>query len=173
MELDYVRGMKAEEAAWVAGLFEGEGWFEVTYSKTVPGAARRVRLNLGSTDFDVLEKLQRIVGGTIIAKEQYRARFPNAKPIWVWRLASMDEVGAVIRLMMPWLSARRSDQAGKLIEALALVPPPGTSGQTHCKWGHPLTGDNLVERELNYRRCRTCRNDSARRRRERLRAALT
>ena len=31
--------------------------------------------------------------------------------------------------------------------------------QTHCKHGHPLTGDNLVLCVLPLRRCRTCHNE--------------
>jgi hypothetical protein len=43
--------------------------------------------------------------------------------------------------------------------------------KTHCKHGHPYSGDNLVVLSNGHRECRTCRNAAAQRRRERLAAA--
>lgn len=36
--------------------------------------------------------------------------------------------------------------------------------QTHCKHGHPLSGDNLyVQLKTGYRYCRTCKREASRR----------
>jgi hypothetical protein len=42
--------------------------------------------------------------------------------------------------------------------------------RTHCKKGHPFAGDNLYITSRGTRECRTCRNNSARRCKERIRA---
>ena len=46
--------------------------------------------------------------------------------------------------------------------------------KTHCKRGHPLTGDNLIQRFDGYRACRTCaqvqQREYEKRRRERARS---
>lgn len=40
---------------------------------------------------------------------------------------------------------------------------PGQSLKTHCKNGHPLSGENLITTKSGVRRCRTCRRRSDRR----------
>lgn len=35
--------------------------------------------------------------------------------------------------------------------------------QTHCKWGHPLSGDNLYTTPDNRRQCRECLKEAKRR----------
>ncbi len=42
------------------------------------------------------------------------------------------------------------------------------AAKTHCKNGHPFAGANLIQRPTQ-RRCRTCKNESERRRTRRLR----
>lgn len=147
--------MTVEREAWAAGLFEGEGWIEVRYSKAVPAAARSVRLRLGSTDPDVLERLRDVLGGTISQRSANR-RFPNAKPMSVWQLGNMDEIAKVLRVMTPWFGERRRVRAEEALRAIANRPPVGTSGRTHCKNGHALTSDNLQRRDRGYQRCRAC-----------------
>ena len=34
--------------------------------------------------------------------------------------------------------------------------PNGKEKQTHCKRGHPLSGDNLYTSKDGYRHCKTC-----------------
>lgn len=38
--------------------------------------------------------------------------------------------------------------------------------KTHCKKGHPLSGENLYQRSNGWRDCRTCRADASKRQRE-------
>lgn len=45
-------------------------------------------------------------------------------------------------------------------------PVIAKAAQTHCKRGHPLSGDNLlINRSRNTRMCRQCMNETSRRRR--------
>lgn len=39
--------------------------------------------------------------------------------------------------------------------------------KTHCKYGHELSGDNLVVYKDGFNRCKQCRSDIERERRER------
>lgn len=54
------------------------------------------------------------------------------------------------------------------------APSRGNLIKTHCKNGHPLVEENLIERTDNapngrvYRQCRTCRKDGARMWRQRM-----
>jgi hypothetical protein len=165
--------MEELDIAWAAGLYEGEGWCELTYSTTVPEAARRARICVGSTDRDVLAKLEKIFGGTVIDKNRGADALPHWKQAWTWRLASIADVVDAIKRMWPYLASRRRGQLQPILDAYALMPPPGTSGQTHCKNGHALTSDNLVPRTENgrsYPRCKVCVQANSARHYERMKA---
>lgn len=153
----YRWGVKSEDVAWAAGLFEGEGWFEVVYSKTIPGAARGLRIGVGSTDRDVLEKLQGIFPGTIRLRKARPTAYPTAKPFWVWTVATRDEVTRIIELLLPWLGERRRSQAETALAARALMPGVGWDNRSHCRRGHPLGAENIYRDPSGVGHCKTCR----------------
>ncbi len=47
------------------------------------------------------------------------------------------------------------------------------ASKTHCKWGHPFAGRNLIRLANGRRRCRDCSNAAGRRYRERQRRGLS
>ena len=148
------------EVAWAAGIFEGEGCMSLTYSKTVPHAARRVRLQVGMTDRDIIERLHYIWPGVPMVARNSHPNYPGAKMMFMWRVNKCAEVERILHAMLPWLGERRSQRANELLAAIAAMPPAGTSGKTHCKNGHALTPENLAQRERGYRRCQICRRAS-------------
>lgn len=91
---------RTHEVAWAAGLFEGEGCI----SKQSGATKRCVRLNIDSTDLDVLERLPRIftvgtiTGPTCIA---------NRKPIWHYNINKQGDILMVMELIGPFLGKRR------------------------------------------------------------------
>lgn len=95
---------------WVAGLFEGEGTI------VIRGTDRRrsARVAVGSTDVDVVERLQVLVGGKLNGPY---LRGLN-KPIWHWRIDKQADVEEFLLLMRPHLGARRGAKAD---EALAVI----------------------------------------------------
>ena len=67
-----------------------------------------------------------------------------------------------------------SDQAGNVADAAAKERMRGGHwGQTHCKYGHPLTPENTYQAPgyRKHRRCRICANRRGRELRARRRAA--
>jgi hypothetical protein len=99
--------------AWACGLFEGEG--SITNHADENSRRNLRRLQLGTTDLDVLERFQTIMGGTILKK-------PNKgvnRPIWRWQLTHWDDVEPLLRRMLPYLGIRRRAAA----EALLANPP--------------------------------------------------
>jgi hypothetical protein len=61
--------------------------------------------------------------------------------------------------------ATRSVNLGRMPADRAALKHRHNSGKTHCKRGHPLSGDNLVPHR--WRSCRTCRNALKRQRDQR------
>lgn len=137
-----------EEIAWAAGLFEGEGCISNAGKRSVP-------LTINSTDRDVLERFQEIVGCGGIYAIRRREQKAHHKEIWQWQVTARDEVTRILESFLPWLQTRRSMRA---LEALArLKENQGLNGdKTHCNRGHPLSGDNLYIRQ-GRRGCRTCK----------------
>ena len=87
--------------AWMAGMYEGEGCLEKT-------SARSYRLNISSTDLDVIEKIQDFAGGYVHPKKVYKDHY---KPQWRWRLGDKESVKNLLTGMLPFLGNRRAYDA--------------------------------------------------------------
>lgn len=107
-----VLDMAPIDAAWVAGLLEGEGSFINTPSN-------KGVISLQLTDLDVLQKLHRIVGAGGI-HEVHRTR-PGGKPCWGWKIGSRADVLALIDQLYPYMGERRR---AKMDEIVAVLRPP-------------------------------------------------
>jgi hypothetical protein len=94
----------AEEIAWAAGLFEGEG----AISRHGRSGKFDLRVSLNMTDEDVVRRFDAIVDrGKIYGPySSYRGH----KPVWNW-VALGDAGHDVVDLIGPWLSPRRVSQA--------------------------------------------------------------
>ena len=93
----------SNELAWAIGLFEGEGCIYLRKNK------QQVHLFVRMTDLDVLEKLQKLWGGTV--KACTPAKDPKHKKSWRWALYRRAEVKNILLQILPHLSARRSCKA--------------------------------------------------------------
>ena len=103
---------------WAAGLIEGEGCFIL--SKDKRSNHHKTAIQVEMTDKDVLEKLQRTLGGTII-ESNYPSkfkRFPNAKPSWRWYIHKQKDLFDVLIKIMPFLNKRRLERAKELFDYL-------------------------------------------------------
>lgn len=108
--------MKKFDAGWVTGMIEGEGCFDFLANRNYP--QRYIRLRVGSTDLDVVERLREILGaGTI-----HEQKSPAGKA-WktYWRLTVHGAaVERLIAEIYPHLSVRRKKVVDELLEAKAL-----------------------------------------------------
>lgn len=88
---------RAEEVAWAAGLFEGEGSIFIhRYT---------IRMQLGTCDLDVLERFHKIMGcGRIYGPE---IRTPPHRPLWRWIVQKQSEIPQASELLSPYLGERR------------------------------------------------------------------
>lgn len=161
---------RAEDVAWAAGLFEGEGCISLRNKTrtTRPG----IRFTLSSTDKDVVDRFHTVVGcgsvtgpcwSTLATKEQ-----------WRWAASRRADVILLAELLRPHLGTRRLARLEEC-EAIVAALPEKTNhnrDKTHCPNGHPYAGDNLkLERGGKARRCRTCERARLARR-DRARKAL-
>lgn len=140
--------------AWAAGLFEGEGCVSI---KRTPYGRVNVRVSIGSTDRDVLEKFARVFGGRVLGPYEKK---PGRKPLYYWGVGGYASLKRIFAAFEPYLGDRRR---ARFLEVMAMEPspddPPGHAmrAKTHCKRGHPLSGPNVyVRTDRNGRECRAC-----------------
>lgn len=101
-----------EQLAWAAGLFEGEGCITFWTAKDTGNVY--IQCVLGTTDRDVLENFQSIIGFGNIHAEKFDERY---KQSWRWSVSSFEKCQAVIAMLWPWLGRRRKARA---LEVLTL-----------------------------------------------------
>jgi hypothetical protein len=140
------------DIAWLAGLLEGEGCFWVGLKGK--GSAT---ISLSMTDREIVERAATLMGTVARPGKQPK----NVK----WRQKFTVSVHGTVAAswmmtILPLMGARR---AAKIIACLGVWKTQRTpyGARTHCKNGHPFTGDNFFWR-LNakgqrlVRGCRTC-----------------
>jgi hypothetical protein len=106
-----VSSISEADIAWAAGLFEGEG--AASPNNGYP------RLQMEMCDLDVLQRLQRVLGGNINGPYQ-RTRVPQdsaafkwasqPRPHYHWSINRRPLVELAVELMWPWLHERRRAQ---------------------------------------------------------------
>ena len=93
------------EAAWLAGLFEGEG------SVGIYKGAFRLSIGQHARSRDVLDRVKEITGiGTVYGP--YRK---ETTPVVFYQITSKKDVIKFIKLIYPWLLERRRNQCDKLL----------------------------------------------------------
>ncbi len=137
--------------AWLAGFLEGEAHFSMRNGGGVITASQ--------VNPEPLVKVHAICGGRVSTQQ----RSGKSKDILVWRLGG-DKARHVLRKIHPLMSAKRRRQI-----APCLCEPVVSNTKTHCKHGHPLSGDNLYLWGT-HRGCRACRSVAGRKHYERTKA---
>ena len=90
------------EAAWLAGLFDGEG--SIIFAKNRP--AKNVRITITNCCHFLVERVLEVTGtGSIIDMGNER-RNPNHSPSWNWACYG-ENARILLRRMEPWLIAKR------------------------------------------------------------------
>ena len=99
--------------SWCAGLYEGEGSICLQSSHTTRG----IRMTLGSTDLDVLQSFQQIMGGNVNGpyKGQGKKTPEHYKPMYHWGTGKFGLIKEILEKFDPYLSTRRKEQASKVL----------------------------------------------------------
>jgi hypothetical protein len=97
----------AEEIAWAAGLFEGEG--------TITHSDGQLYVRLGNTDQEVIRRFADVFPfGTLYGPyERHERDGYHRKPVWVW-IARAEYGLDALAMMWPWLGSRRRGRAQEL-----------------------------------------------------------
>ena len=100
------------EAAWLAALLEGEGYFQIT--KPRPNNPTQVLIRLSMTDKDVVEKASKLLNVPINCK----AKTTEKKTIYSISLSRRDDVEKVLLQILPHMGSRRSERINECLETI-------------------------------------------------------
>lgn len=105
------RLMSPTEAAWVAGIVDGEGTITIR-TKPYPGGKRYQVASLSVCNTDT-ELIARVVEFTGIGRLCFQTRANHKrKEIWRWQ-TDQRQAAAVVEQLLPWLTAKR--RVGELL----------------------------------------------------------
>ncbi len=158
--------MRDLDAAWIAGIIEGEGHISARTNGCRNGVTVYIQIQVNMTDHDVLELCQRRTGMGKV-RGPYFSKKPNHKPCWKWTVQRTAEVEAMLEAILPWMGERRKEAIFKAIENRRLSIELRTASRmangkkrpTHCNRGHLFAPDNTHMQaggRYTYRRCRAC-----------------
>lgn len=100
------------EAAWVAGLIEGEGCIgQYTYPRS-GGFYTKTILQVEMKDLDVLERLQTYTGHGTIRFKQARG---NSAETWVWTVTRKTHIREIAEAILPHMGNRRSKKIKSIL----------------------------------------------------------
>jgi len=128
-----LRVASAEEIAWAAGLFEGEG--SITHIGR-RGQSFELQVAINMTDGDVIRRFDEIVDrGKVYGPYLPLSHGDRRKPYWRW-MAVGDAGHDVVDLLAAWLSPRRVAQA----RACGVILPPLDEGNEARENARPGAG---------------------------------
>jgi len=97
------------QAAWCAGIFEGEGSFSYHSGKF----GRRVMARMTMSDKDVVNRFAELVGvGKVYGPFRWKI---GTKDMWTWQVTSFENVQHVIAILWRWLGIRRRARASEVL----------------------------------------------------------
>lgn len=135
--------MDTHQAAWLAGLFEGEGNIAFTGYNSVC-----IKINM--RDQDVVRRCQEVTGAGRLYVVPER---PPRQEQLAWQVARRLDVLTILDAIEPYLGERRSARAQEARARLENCRPLGIGV---CKRGHPLSGENLYLAPGGQQHCRAC-----------------
>lgn len=144
--------IKEIDIGWVAGVFEGEGWFvtPTEYSPTSFGA------HISMTDFDVVRRLHDILGLGRLEGPRIWADRPTSKPQLKLAITKQAELKQFIEIVLPCLGERRSTRAQEVLAALAVREERREWLGEYYVCGHEKSDENTYHTNQNKTVCRSC-----------------
>lgn len=101
------------DAAWLAGVLEGEGSFLVYWAKSRSGGRSpypRVQINM--TDRDVVARVALLMGGNSV--QVHRVGDERLKRAWSTKVTGKRAL-EVMRTVRPWMGDRRGSKIDELL----------------------------------------------------------
>jgi hypothetical protein len=108
------------EAAWLAGILEGEGSFMLIKGRSRTGRRYLPRVSMQSSDEDTITRVHAISGVGVTSGPIIRS---NRKPVWMWACSRvMDAVPLMVAVRI-FMGKRRGQQIDSILMTLRVEDP--------------------------------------------------
>ena len=107
------------QAAWAAGVLEGEGCFSIFKRATSSQNHKQLHIQCTMTDEDIISRLQSIFNVGSIYKVQPSGCKKDGtpyKPAWKWAVNNHAGQKLIIESILPYLGNRRKTKALEMLE---------------------------------------------------------
>lgn len=109
--IPYCKGCASVEAAWCAGLFDGEGtiFARIHKSRRCPNGSIRVHMALNMTQEEPVRHFHQVIGvGRVVSIPIP----PGGRlPQWRWQTTAEADIRCALALLWPYLSPFKKSQA--------------------------------------------------------------
>lgn len=142
--------MRKTDAAWLAGLFEGEGTAYAS-KKTKAKPRSSIRAVIAMTDRDVVHRIAQATGLGRICQQE----LPSGKISYRWTVAGAKDFRKFMDWILPWLGERRTKQLNRVWRAWETNPPKQGGGLAFQMFGkkvRDLTRTEYNQFQKEYRR---------------------
>lgn len=121
---------------WLAGIVEGEGYFQPFFKGTRPEGAGikyvNPRIKVTMTDEDVIRRCHAVSGvghvtGPVFPK--YRKEKGYEKPLWSWTVSKTSDAMGLMMTLYPLMGERRQARIRDCLEAWHSFERPGHGGR--------------------------------------------
>jgi hypothetical protein len=111
------------ERAWVAGIIDGDGCVTLA-SQGSRRSHRKPYVVVDSTDFEILAELQRLYGGSLVAK---RTAQDHHRQAWSWRTNGTDRILGLLQDVLPFMRCAAKVERARMLtmEFKVLTPRNG------------------------------------------------
>lgn len=140
--------LTAEDIAWLAGLFEGEGWLTIQH----PTEKKfQIPTGITMTDEDVIKHVHDLVGvGKLYGPYKPKGSI-GKKMRWGWRINKVKDAVEFLSLIEPHLFNRRSTKIKAALAAHKKFVPWCRNGK------HKMTEENTFIGSTGTRWCVICK----------------
>ena len=107
---DTTREMSDPEAAWLAGVFDGEGSL-VFYRR--PNGKTGWAISIVNTCQELLDRCQVVTGAGYFGSKRVNS---GNKPQYTWMVQRQRNIASLLRQMLPWLIVKREKAEAFLLQ---------------------------------------------------------
>ena len=110
----------AQDLAWVAGFYDGEGSVNGGKRETKKGGKTYSyqKLSIGQNNPELLYKIREILGCGKVYGPYKDKRFKPVRAQWFFQTQDRDECTTILKLIWPWLGSKKKQQALKILPEL-------------------------------------------------------
>jgi hypothetical protein len=141
-----MKEMSDTEIAYLAGIFDGEGWY-------VSNDKNTCRVCVAMCDFDIVQRLHETTG---VGHLNERPASKSKKAQLSWVVNTMDDVEAVINAMLPFLGIRKTKEGLEVLSQIAVRRERSAWRLLHFICGHLKEEANTYHTNQGKTVCRNC-----------------